>query len=100
MLRELRPDLRIGFFLHIPFPPRELFLQLPWRRELLDGLLGADLVGFQVPGAALELLAARPPALRRARHRSRSIEVEGRTVRVGAFPISVDTRPSSVGSAS
>ena len=58
MLRELRPDLRIGFFLHIPFPPAELFQQLPWRRQLLEGLLGADVVGFQRPGAAPEL---RPP---------------------------------------
>ena len=52
LLRERRPDVRIGFFLHIPFPPRELFMQLPWRRELLAGLLGADLVGFQLPAAA------------------------------------------------
>ena len=52
MLRELRPDLRIGFFLHIPFPPAELFQQLPWRRQLLEGLLGADVVGFQRPGAS------------------------------------------------
>ncbi|MET0446820.1 MAG: trehalose-6-phosphate synthase, partial [Aeromicrobium sp.] len=50
MLRELRPDLRIGFFLHIPFPPTELFQQLPWRRQILEGLLGADLVGFQLSG--------------------------------------------------
>ena len=49
MLRELRPDLRIGFFLHIPFPPTELFQQLPWRRQILEGLIGADLVGFQTP---------------------------------------------------
>ncbi|NQU37560.1 MAG: trehalose-6-phosphate synthase, partial [Actinobacteria bacterium] len=47
MLRSLRPDLRIGFFLHIPFPAPDLFLQLPWRRELVLGILGADLVGFQ-----------------------------------------------------
>lgn len=47
ILRDLRPDLVIGFFLHIPFPAYGLFSQLPWRRELLEGLLGADLVGFQ-----------------------------------------------------
>ena len=52
MLRSLRPDLRIGFFLHIPFPPTELFQQLPWRNQILEGLLGADLVGFQLPGGA------------------------------------------------
>ena len=89
MLRALRPDLRIGFFLHIPFPPRELFLQLPWRHELLQGLLGADLIGFQVPGAASNFsrLARR---LSGARGTTSAIEVEGRTVVVGAFPISVD----------
>jgi len=47
MLRELRPDLSIGFFNHIPFPPEGLFRQLPWRRQILEGLLGADLIGFQ-----------------------------------------------------
>ena len=47
MVRELRPDATIGFFLHIPFPPWELFARLPWRNEIIEGLLGADLVGFQ-----------------------------------------------------
>ncbi len=51
MLRELRPDVRIGFFLHIPFPPPELFLQLPWRKATIESLLGADLIGFHLPGA-------------------------------------------------
>ncbi len=52
MLRMLRPDLTIGFFLHIPFPPVELFMQMPWRREIVEGLLGADLIGFHLPGGA------------------------------------------------
>lgn len=47
MLRELRPDLVIGFFDHIPFPPYGIFSQLPWRRQIVEGLLGADVVGFQ-----------------------------------------------------
>lgn len=46
MLHLARPDLRIGFFLHIPFPPVEIFGRLPWRHEILRGLLGADSVGF------------------------------------------------------
>jgi len=46
MLRESLPIAKIGFFLHIPFPPPEIFAQLPWRREVLEGLLGADLIGF------------------------------------------------------
>src|SRR6478672_9175523 len=47
MLRELRPDLTIGFFNHIPFPPYGIFSQLPWRRAIAEGLLGADVIGFQ-----------------------------------------------------
>lgn len=47
LLRRLRPDLSIGFFLHIPFPALSIFARLPWRREVLRGLLGADVVGVQ-----------------------------------------------------
>jgi alpha,alpha-trehalose-phosphate synthase [UDP-forming] len=47
MLRALRGDVRIGFFNHIPFPGYEIFAQLPWRRQIIVGLLGADLMGFQ-----------------------------------------------------
>lgn len=46
LLRERLPDARIGFFLHIPFPSSEVFRTLPWRRQILEGLLGADLIGF------------------------------------------------------
>ncbi|MFU1827875.1 trehalose-6-phosphate synthase, partial [Enterococcus faecium] len=55
-LREARPDLRIGFFNHIPFPPLEIYAQLPWRRTILEGLLGADLIGFQRPNDASNFL--------------------------------------------
>ncbi|MCD2194543.1 trehalose-6-phosphate synthase [Actinomycetospora endophytica] len=99
MLRERRPDLRIGFFLHIPFPPVELFQQLPWRTEVVQGLLGADLVGFHTPGGARNFrwLARRlcgadvddsPIGLREA---PGEVRLDGRTTRVGAFPISVDS---------
>ena len=47
MLRTARPDMRIGFFNHIPFPPYGIFSQLPWRSQIIEGLLGADLIGFQ-----------------------------------------------------
>lgn len=47
MLRDARPDLVIGFFNHIPFPPYGIYSQLPWRKQILEGLLGADLIGFQ-----------------------------------------------------
>lgn len=58
LLRELRPDLRIGWFCHIPFPPVELFSQLPWRAPLLRGLLGADFVGFQLASDAHNFIRA------------------------------------------
>lgn len=47
MLRDARPDLTIGFFNHIPFPAYGLFAQLPWRKQIVRGLLGADVIGFQ-----------------------------------------------------
>ena len=89
MLRERRPDLRIGFFLHIPFPPIELFMQLPGREEIIRGLLGADLVGFQTPLGAQNFLhlAHHLLALRR---RGLSVTVDGRSVRAGSFPVSID----------
>ena len=99
MLRMLRPDLTIGFFLHIPFPPVELFMQMPWRTEIIEGLLGADLVGFHLPGGAQNfmILARRLIGVNTSRAsigvRSRfgEIHVGFRTVKVGAFPISIDS---------
>jgi trehalose 6-phosphate synthase len=89
MLRDLRPDLRIGFFLHIPFPPVELFMQLPQREEIIRGLLGADLVGFQSPLGAQNFLRLAASLLGLRRH-GHSVELGERTVRAGAYPISID----------
>ena len=99
MLRMLRPDLTIGFFLHIPFPPVELFMQMPWRTEIIEGLLGADLVGFHLPGGAQNFLilarrlvgANTSRATIGVRSRFGEIDVGFRTVKVGAFPISIDS---------
>ncbi len=90
MLRDLRPDLRIGFYLHIPFPPAELFQQLPWRRQLLEGLLGADLVGFQLPGGAANFVRLVRQRVGHKTHRDLVYLPDGRTVRAAAFPISID----------
>ena len=89
-LREIAPAARIGFFLHIPFPPVELFGQLPWRREVLEGLLGADLVGFQTE------LGAKNFALAATRYTDAVqgegyLSYRGRKVHYGAHPISIDT---------
>jgi trehalose 6-phosphate synthase len=89
MLRQRRPDLTIGFFLHIPFPPYELFTQLPWRSAIVEGLLGADLIGFQQPNAASNFVA-----LARRLHdlptKGNTVSYDGRTVTAKAFPISID----------
>ncbi len=89
LLRALRPDLRIGFFLHIPFPPEELFAWLPWRTAILQNLLGADVVGFQTPASAQNFSRA----ARRwtaADGTDTELEFKGRRIEVGAFPISID----------
>ncbi|MGH3307065.1 MAG: alpha,alpha-trehalose-phosphate synthase (UDP-forming) [Nocardioides sp.] len=91
-LRELRPDLRIGFYLHIPFPPNELFQQLPWRRQILEGLLGADLVGFQLSGGAQNFVRLVRQRVGHKTHRDLVYLPDGRTVRAAAFPISIDAR--------
>jgi alpha,alpha-trehalose-phosphate synthase [UDP-forming] len=94
MLRELRPDLRIGFFNHIPFPGYEIFAQLPWREQIVTGLLGADLLGFQRQGDATNFLRACRRAARLTT-RGASVSVPGptgdRQVRAAAFPISIDS---------
>ena len=89
MLRELRPDVKIGFFLHIPFPPAELFMQLPWRKEILQGLLGADLIGFQVHSNASNFSRLARRQLSATGHDG-TLRYQGRDTTVGAFPISVD----------
>lgn len=90
ILRAMRPDLRIGFFLHIPFPPEELFEWLPWREDILKGLLGADLVGFQTVNTARNFVRL-AKQYTSAYGTNQSLRYQGREVRVGAFPISIDT---------
>ncbi len=89
MLRRRLPDARIGFFLHIPFPPVEIFERLPWRVEVLRGLLGADFLGFQTRRGALNFAdAAREIA--GATGPASSLHHEGREIRAEAVPISID----------
>jgi trehalose 6-phosphate synthase len=89
MLRELRSDITIGFFLHIPFPPYELFSRLPWRTEVVEGLLGCDLVGFQRPKDAANFAAA-AEMLAGVDTNEHGIVNPTHTTSLGTFPISID----------
>ncbi|GGM48427.1 alpha,alpha-trehalose-phosphate synthase (UDP-forming) [Microbacterium saperdae] len=97
MVRELRPDVTIGYFHHIPFPAHGLYAQLPWRDQVLRGLLGADVIGFQRAQDATYFLTA---VRRRLRYEVKGahvtvLEADGstRTAVARAFPISIDTAP-------
>lgn len=90
-LRRERPDARIAFFLHVPFPPYDLFRILPWDREVLRGLLACDLVGFHVPGYAANFLDCAERLLgARVDREAGKIEHGERTVTIGAFPLGID----------
>jgi trehalose 6-phosphate synthase/phosphatase len=89
LLRARVADVRIGFFLHIPFPAPEVLRALPWRASLLEGLLGADLVGFQAEPSAGHFRDACARLLG-ARTGADWVDHHGRRVRVGVFPMGVD----------
>ncbi len=89
MLRAQRPDLTIGFFLHIPFPPVELFSRLPWRDDVIKHLLGCDLIGFQRPKDAANFAACATDLLEVDFHDG-IIENPDHQTRVAVFPISID----------
>jgi trehalose 6-phosphate synthase/phosphatase len=91
MVRRQLPGAAIGFFLHVPFPTSELFRVLRWRAELLEGMLGATLVGFHTASyadhfrnAAVKLLGCEV--------RMGRIMFEGRAVRAGTFPMGIDAK--------
>lgn len=89
MLRSLSPELSIGFFLHIPFPSFEIYRLLPQRKELLMGLLGADLIGFHIYDYARHFLSSCLRLLGINSHQG-LLEYEGRTVKTDAYPIGID----------
>jgi trehalose 6-phosphate synthase/phosphatase len=90
-VRRALPETGIGFFLHIPFPPYDIFRLLPWDRELLRGLLAADLVGFHVRSYARNFLDCVERSLgARVNHADGLVEYGDHTTRVRAFPIGID----------
>jgi len=89
-LRARRPDVTIGFYLHIPFPPVELFAQLPWRTQIVEGILGADVVAFQT-ALGLANFSRAAQRFSTARRKGKVLEYEGRTIKLQLAPIAIDT---------
>lgn len=94
-LRALKMSQPLGFFLHIPFPAADLFRRLPWRDPLLQSLLAYDLLGFQTLRDRRNFVHAASTLLPGVQVLSRKrqydvLSSEGRTIRVGHFPISID----------
>ncbi len=90
MIRARRPELPIGLFWHVPFPPQEVFRVFPWRRELLAGMLGSDLIGFHTRPYVNHFQNACERILGAKVDRQRDeIHFGGRTVKVGAFPLGI-----------
>ncbi|MDB6067595.1 MAG: UDP-forming alpha,alpha-trehalose-phosphate synthase [Pedosphaera sp.] len=91
MVRRRFPDMPIGFFLHIPFPSFEIFRLLPraWREEIIEGLLGASLVGFHTHDYARDFLKS---VLRTAGHEHQlgRLTLPDHTVKVDTFPMGID----------
>jgi alpha,alpha-trehalose-phosphate synthase [UDP-forming] len=97
MARELRHmgvRSRMAFFLHVPFPPLDIFLKVPWRFEILRALLDFDLVGFQTVRDQRNFLQCVRLLFKGCRVSGKgpivTVRLEAREVRVGAFPISID----------
>lgn len=96
MVRALRPECPIGFFLHIPFPPPELVSRLPWRRELLLGLLGADVVSFHTTRFRDNFIRSVQRVMPDVQSIGDSLVLpDGRRVRCVAHPISIDAQEFS-----
>ncbi len=89
MLRKRKPNLTMGFFLHIPFPSYEVFRLLPWRSEILSGILGADLIGFHTYDYVLYFLDSVHRILG-FDHALGQIWTGDRFVKVDAFPMGID----------
>ena len=89
LVRQRLPDAAIGFFLHVPFPSAEVFRLLQWRRQLLEGMLGASLVGFHTVSYGLHFQTSAANVLGCEIHQGR-VSFAGRSIRVGTFPMGID----------
>ena len=90
MLRQALPEAAIGFFQHIPFPSHELFRLLPWRRELLEGMLGADLLGFHTFDDVRHFISS-ATRLTGTNNNGNRLQEGDRTILVEPFPMGIDS---------
>ena len=90
LMRERNPELPIGMFWHVPWPPEQVFRVFPWRSELLAGMLGSDLIGFHTPTYAKHFLDSCEKILGFTVDRdSGTVYHDSRRTRVGAFPLGI-----------
>ena len=89
MIRDKRPDLKIAFFLHIPFPSFEIFRIFPWREKLLEGIIGSDLVGFHTYDYVRHFLSSVKRILKYDVIFNR-ISIGQREILVDTFPMGID----------
>lgn len=94
LLRQRLPDARIGFFLHIPFPSSEVFRTLPQRERILEGLLGADLIGFHT-ASYMRHFASSVLRLLGSETNVESVRWGHRHVQLGVFPMGIDAKDFS-----
>ncbi len=94
MVREQRPNIAIGFFLHIPFPSFEIFRTMPWREEVLRGLLGADLIGFHIYDYERHFLSS-VKRLLGVEVSFNEIYFDNRVIKVDSFPMGIDYKKFS-----
>ncbi|SFT68319.1 trehalose 6-phosphate synthase /trehalose 6-phosphatase [Algoriphagus locisalis] len=89
MLREVLPNATIAFFQHIPFPSYEIIRMIPWRKELLEGVCGADLIGFHTYDDMRHFLSA-VGRITGLSNESGYIQAENRIINVDSFPMGID----------
>lgn len=89
MLREKLPNATIAFFQHIPFPSYEIMRMIPWRKQLLEGMVGADLIGFHTYDDMRHFLSA-VGRLTGLSSESGYIQAENRIINVDSFPMGID----------
>lgn len=99
MIRKKLPNARIGFFQHIPFPSYEVFRMIPWRKKLLRGILGADLIGFHTYDDMRHFLSSVSRLAGIPNNRGR-IETTNRIIEVDSFPMGIDYQKYAMAAAS